>query len=489
MSAPAPRDTSTTTLAGSAPATAAVGQPAVAEQPIERPTSDRYAPLRLAVRAGVGPFLLVVDLIALGASTAAIHINVLSAVVLTAALLSLNASAHLYQSRLTLSVLDDLPSLVGRGLAAAALTTAVGVLFDRDLASSHVIEVAALYLPLVVGLRGSAYMAARGARARGLINHHALVLGAGEIGGQVVQLMLDHPEYGLSPVGFLDPDPWLPPGRRSVPVIGTISDLARTIERYHVTQIIIAFGAVRESEMIDVLRTCDRLSCEIFFVPRLFEVSNVAHDMDQLWGMPLVRLRRAPFRSFSWHGKRLLDIVVSAVTLVMLSPLYAVIAVAVRLETHSGVLFRQQRVGLDGRPFEILKFCSMRPATEQESQTNWSIAVDDRVGPIGRLLRRSSLDELPQLWNVLRGDMSLVGPRPERPFFVTQFDRSFPRYMARHRVPAGMTGWSQVHGLRGDTSIEDRARFDNFYVENWSLWFDIKLIARTVSSLVRHSGQ
>ncbi|WP_324275661.1 sugar transferase [Blastococcus brunescens] len=143
-------------------------------------------------------------------------------------------------------------------------------------------------------------------------------------------------------------------------------------------------------------------------------------------------------------------------------------ALASRWETGSA-LFRQTRIGLDGRPFTLLKFCSLKPA-ESEDTTMWNIGADLRVGPVGRWLRRLSLDELPQLWNVLRGDMSLVGPRPERPFFVDEFTRQFPWYRARHRVPVGLTGWAQIHGLRGDTSIADRAHFDNFYIENWSMW-------------------
>jgi lipopolysaccharide/colanic/teichoic acid biosynthesis glycosyltransferase len=161
---------------------------------------------------------------------------------------------------------------------------------------------------------------------------------------------------------------------------------------------------------------------------------------------------------------------------------------AVRLALGPGVLFRQERVGLDGRPFDLLKFRSLRPATSLESATTWSIALDDRLGSVGRFLRKTSLDELPQLWNVLRGQMSIVGPRPERPHFVEQFTEQFPAYLARHRVPSGLTGMSQVHGLRGDTSIEDRARLDNFYIEHWSLWADIKLMLRTAEAVVRGSG-
>jgi lipopolysaccharide/colanic/teichoic acid biosynthesis glycosyltransferase len=180
--------------------------------------------------------------------------------------------------------------------------------------------------------------------------------------------------------------------------------------------------------------------------------------------------------------------VVAAVGIVVLAPVLAACALAVRWELGADVLFRQERVGLDGQRFELLKFRSLRPETANESSTRWSIASDHRVGPVGRFLRRTSLDELPQLWNVLRGEMSLVGPRPERPHFVAAFEATYPQYPARHRVPSGLTGWAQVHGLRGDTSIADRARFDNFYIENWSLWLDLKILLRTFTSVLGGRG-
>jgi exopolysaccharide biosynthesis polyprenyl glycosylphosphotransferase len=241
---------------------------------------------------------------------------------------------------------------------------------------------------------------------------------------------------------------------------------------------------------VDIIRTCDRLDCELFIVPRLFELHHRSgRDLEVVWGMPLTRLRRAPFRRVSWRLKRVVDVVVSAAALVVTAPLLAVIALLVRREGGPGVIFRQERVGVDERPFTLLKFRSMRPVDEGESATRWSIAEDDRVGPVGRFLRRTSLDELPQLWNVLRGDMSIVGPRPERPHFVNEFASTTPRYLARHRVPCGMTGWAQVHGLRGDTSIADRARFDNYYIEHWSLWLDLKIVVRTVTAVLAGEGR
>jgi len=223
-------------------------------------------------------------------------------------------------------------------------------------------------------------------------------------------------------------------------------------------------------------------------LPRLHEITHVADGMDAIGDVPLVRLRRSAYRSPSWRVKRMFDVAFSAVALVLLSPLLAIVALAVRLETGKGVIFRQQRVGRNGTSFELMKFRSLKPADEIESQTNWNISDDDRLGPIGRIIRKTSLDELPQLFNILRGDMSLVGPRPERPHFVAQFGQLYTGYADRHRVQCGLTGWAQIHGLRGNTSIDQRARFDNFYIENWTLWLDIKIILRTVVSIFTKPG-
>jgi lipopolysaccharide/colanic/teichoic acid biosynthesis glycosyltransferase len=209
---------------------------------------------------------------------------------------------------------------------------------------------------------------------------------------------------------------------------------------------------------------------------------------DHLWGFAF---RRVDDPERPWRGrraKRLLDIAVAAPALVAVSPVLLGCALAVRLCDGPGVLFRQERVGQDGRLFTLLKFRSLRPADERESATRWNIAGDHRMSAVGSILRRTSLDELPQLWNVLRGDMSLVGPRPERPHFVANFSKTLPGYAARHRMPVGITGLAQVHGLRGDTSIEDRSRFDNHYIDHWSLWQDVCILLRTASTMVRQAG-
>jgi lipopolysaccharide/colanic/teichoic acid biosynthesis glycosyltransferase len=212
----------------------------------------------------------------------------------------------------------------------------------------------------------------------------------------------------------------------------------------------------------------------------MFELSQAkSSEIDTLWGIPLMRLRRGANRSLAWRVKRVIDITVACGALVLLFPILAALALTVRVALGRPILFHQQRLGIDGRPFTLLKFRTLPLRSSEETAISWTSGTLP-VSRVGRWLRRTSLDELPQLWNIVRGDMSLVGPRPERPYFVEQFSERYPEYVARHRVPSGLTGWAQIHGLRGDTSIKDRARFDNYYIDNWSLSLDLRILLRTV---------
>jgi exopolysaccharide biosynthesis polyprenyl glycosylphosphotransferase len=210
---------------------------------------------------------------------------------------------------------------------------------------------------------------------------------------------------------------------------------------------------------------------------------------DHIGSIPIMRIRTPSLRGPARAVKRVFDVVVAGTVLLLLAPVLTACLLAARIEGGPGVIFRQPRVGRDGVVFDCLKIRSMKPVDDTESATKWSVAHDDRVGPVGRLLRRTSLDELPQLWNILRGDMTLVGPRPERPHFVSRFSQEFDRYDHRHRVQAGLTGLAQVSGLRGDTSIADRARYDNYYIENWTLWLDVKILIRTITEVVLARGR
>ncbi|PIE26111.1 MAG: UDP-phosphate galactose phosphotransferase [Micrococcales bacterium] len=472
-------------------------EPADHDDAWEKPTRPP-APLSPALRRswsvfrGVRPLTFASDVVACVLAAVGTSASGLFAVTFTGALVVLFSTRRLYRSRLNLSVLDDLPAILGQWIIATTLTvvaTSLAVDTQRWLADEPHPET---YFPLValaliVLGRSIAYMVIRRARAARRVSHRTLIVGAGQVGQQLAATFADHPEYGLNPFCFLDPKP-SNSEETQLPILGKPRELARILQENSIHIVVVAFSGIREEEMVRIIRTCDRLETELFVVPRLFELHHVEGDMDTVWGVPLIRLRRSTYRSWTWPVKRVIDVVASAAALLVLGIPMAVLALLVRLDTGPGVIFRQERVGVDGKPLTVLKFRSLRPADEQESDTNWSIEQDPRLSTLGRFLRRSSLDELPQLFNILRGDMSVVGPRPERPHFVSVFQGRYRSYNARHRVPCGLTGMAQVHGLRGNTSIEERARWDNYYIQNWSLWLDTKIILRTLGQVFARSG-
>ncbi|MDF2968318.1 MAG: exopolysaccharide biosynthesis polyprenyl glycosylphosphotransferase [Nocardioidaceae bacterium] len=465
---------------------AVTGTPEPPPEPVATvPTQVRERAPRTGV--DVVPLAVVIDLVALVVATRVTSLSIVSSVLLLLLILCFNAAGGHYRPRLAPSLLDEIPSLVGRALVAGAVVTAFRILLELPVQAGPV-TVAVLFLVLACLGRAVGYPLVRRSRVVGRVARPTIIVGCGRVGDQLAQTLLEHPEYGLKPVGFVDDSPFIPTADLRVPLLGGTDSLAGLLRRHDVSNVIVAFSSSRESVIVDVLRTCDRLRCEIFLVPRFYELHGTARDNELVWGLPLIRLRRAPYRTLTWRCKRGADAVLALLGLVLLSPVLAACALAVRLEGGPGVIFRQERVGLDGRPFTMLKFRSLKPTDELESTSNWNIGGDPRIGRVGRILRQTSLDELPQLWNVVRGDMSLVGPRPERPFFVQEFTKQFPRYMARHRVPAGMTGWAQINGLRGDTDISERARFDNYYIENWSLWEDVKIVLRTTGQVLGGRG-
>jgi exopolysaccharide biosynthesis polyprenyl glycosylphosphotransferase len=344
-------------------------------------------------------------------------------------------------------------------------------------------------IPATVGIsaavllpsRAVAYALLRSVRRRGRITEPTLIVGSGPVAELVASTCREHPEYGLVPIGLLDsaPEPELP-----LPLLGSPEDLPGVVREWDVRRVIVAFGAMRERQLIEVLRAAEDLPVAVYCVPRFFElrVPRERARTDEIWGIPLTRLTPTGPKVLERHAKRAMDLLTASAAVVVLAPVLACAALAVRLSSPGPILLRQDRVGQGGRLFPLLKFRSMME--NNDSDTAWSVLHDDRVTRVGRFLRRTSLDELPQLFNIIRGEMSLVGPRPERPHFVDEFSAVIPRYRDRLRVPAGLTGWAQVHGLRGDTSILERVRFDNAYIENWSLWLDLVIIARTLREAV-----
>jgi exopolysaccharide biosynthesis polyprenyl glycosylphosphotransferase len=270
-----------------------------------------------------------------------------------------------------------------------------------------------------------------------------------------------------------------------LPVFGGISALSAVLGRQRVGEVVVADQRLTHGQILDIVAICDRARVSVKIFPDLFHLAVNEVSPSEFGGLPMLSVRDVSLRGWNQRLKRAMDVVLAVVLLVVFAPLMMAVALVVKLTSPGPVLFVQDRVGIDGRPFPCVKFRSMRVDAERGTGPVWAQADDDRTTAIGRFLRRFSIDELPQLVNVLMGDMSLVGPRPERPFFVEQFSRLVPRYDKRHREKAGVTGWAQVNGLRGQSSIEERTLYDLFYVEHWSPAFDLKIILKTIAAVVR----
>ncbi|MFI1192426.1 sugar transferase [Micromonospora sp. NPDC020750] len=404
--------------------------------------------------------------------------------VMAALTVTVFAVGGLYRARRHTSLLDELPSLTGRLLACGAVVAIIAAIrHDSADDAAGFMRGVGVSAGLVIVSRAVTRSLAGMARRRRWVEHNAIVIGSGPVAAELARMLRRYPRYGLRFVGCVDAAGAHAPGR--LPVIGTLDDLERMVELVECEVLIIADPSCPEPALMELLRRPASSGCDLWAVPRLWGSRTHDGNPDHIGAIPIVKVGDTTFSGPRWAVKRASDVVIASVALVALSPVLLLCALATYLEDRRGIFFLQERVGRHGRLFRVVKFRSMRPVDEHESRTNWSIAHDRRVGPVGRFLRRTSLDELPQLWNILRGDMSVVGPRPERPHFVEQFSAQYPQYAMRHRVPVGLTGLAQVSGLRGDTPISDRARFDNYYIENWSLWLDVKVILRTVAEVFR----
>ncbi|MPY87178.1 MAG: undecaprenyl-phosphate glucose phosphotransferase [Luteitalea sp.] len=342
-----------------------------------------------------------------------------------------------------------------------------------------------LFLVLTIGLT---YLSREAIREvlehrwrKGIGLKRVLIAGAGDLGRLVADKILEHRELGLKMVGFVDDraaDDHL--GYRGLPLLGTLDDLPEITQRERIDQLYVALPLEEHVKMLALVDHANREIVDIKVVPDLLQMISLKARLEELDGIPIIDIHDVPLRGFNAVLKRAIDIVLSALSLLICVMPIAVIGFLIRLTSSGPCLFRQERMGLDGRSFHVWKFRSMYHDAEEHTGPVMAIADDPRCTPVGRLLRRSNLDELPQLWNVLKGDMSLVGPRPERPYFVAQFRRQIPQYMLRHKVRAGLTGWAQVNGWRGNTSIEKRIEYDLYYIENWSVMLDLKIMWMTL---------
>jgi exopolysaccharide biosynthesis polyprenyl glycosylphosphotransferase len=430
------------------------------------PTAPRWAAPTLI--AAVDALGLVTALILAGTGAAAWVYAALAALAL--------ATTRSYRPRISLNLSEEVLTVFGR-LGAAVLVVAP---FAGAGAARLPIQGAVTGVAVVLG-RVASYRLIRAARRGGTLYEPTVIVGSGQVATELGQILEAHPELGLAPVGFLAEPGTHGPGRR----LGTVDALEDVVRERNLRRVIVAFSREGEHDLIGLMRCALRDGVAVHVVPRFFDLRAlpISPGVDDVWGIPLYQLRATALQAPGWRAKRVFDVVTAGAALVVVAPVLAVAAVAVRLTSRGPVLFRQRRVGQFGREFACIKFRTME--VNDDADVTWSVATDERLTPVGRLLRRTSVDELPQLWNVLRGDMSLVGPRPERPYFVEQFATDIAGYDDRHRVPVGLTGWAQVHGLRGDTSIAERARFDNNYIEQWSPWRDAVILFRTASEVAR----
>jgi len=399
------------------------------------------------------------------------------------------AMRGLYGFRRSISRLDELQKVFTTVSIGMVLAMAISAFLSRGFEYSRGLLTLswALAILLIWLARLALHYAEMWIIERRGLNERVLVVGAGDMGRSIIQRVRASPRLGYYAAAAIrahegDESETQVEG---VPIVGGLGALGEAIDRHDVTEVVIAEPSLTQRELLDAVAECERRRINIKVFPSVFQMISSAVDIGDLNGLPMVSVRDAALRGWRLTVKRGVDLLVSSLLLVVLSPIMLLIALAVKLSSPGPVFFVQDRVGLDGQPFQVLKFRSMRADAEAASGPVWAKEGDPRRTAVGSFIRRLSLDELPQFINVLLGEMSVVGPRPERPYFVQEFSRRVPRYLDRHREKAGLTGWAQVNGLRGDVSIEERTAYDLWYVENWTLWLDFKIMLRTIFSIFR----
>ncbi len=396
----------------------------------------------------------------------------------------------LYRFRLNLSLLEVLPQIFSAITEASLMLLALTIfIFPPTHYSRNVIVISWVCVIFSVSLlRLLIYMLQKSGRRHGRYAKNTLVLGAGTVGVSCARKLIRNPELGLNFVGFLDEKP---SGQArelgSYPVYQDYSKLEEVLEEQGIQHMVVAFSRDRHDKTVELMERCFPYGVDFTIVPRLYELFSDRVGVEHIRGLPVVGLQRSNISGLQGFVKRGMDIVISLLLLVLLSPVLLLTALAIKIDSRGPLLYRQTRLGKNEKPFEMLKFRSMREGSDREAQ-GWTTAGDARRTRVGRVIRPLAIDELPQLINVIQGDMSLVGPRPEQPDHARKFSRRIPSYSSRHRVRPGLTGWAQINGLRGDTDISERAEYDIYYIENWSPWFDVKIMLKTLIAFVKRDA-
>ena len=407
------------------------------------------------------------------------------------------ASRRLYDPHAQISRLDRAAAILGSTAAAAIVVAALVELTHPSAIEAGLIAIQfGLATALLLAWRMGWATARRRARKRRACGRRTLIIGAGDVGAGLERHLEELPQLGMIPVGYVDDSPPSPEelDRRGAPVLGSSAEFDAIVDETGAVHAILAFQAEPDVTLRRLVRRCQDRGMTMGIVPRLFDDTTNRMVLEHVAGIPVFELRRVDPKGWEFAIKHGFDRTVAAVGLLVLSPVIGITALAVKLSSPGPVLFRQRRVGRDGKVFDVLKFRSMRPAVPGADLPKLvgdaapgGVEGEDRRTPVGRFIRKWSLDETPQLFNVLRGDMSLVGPRPERPELAGRFAERVRRYDERLRVKSGITGWAQVHQLGPGTSLADRAELDNWYIQNWSLWLDAKILLMTVPTVFSKS--
>ncbi|KGI67304.1 sugar transferase [Mycolicibacterium rufum] len=418
-------------------------------------------------------------------------------------LIAILATRGLYKRRLGDRFLDEFEPVETSAAVAALLALAVIVAVIPPIPVGEVappyVRPSELMLKiwicaavLVPAVRFCRSLTQRYLRRKYRFGKRAIIVGSGPIAHQIITRMQQVPDYGLRPVGIIDDTRPAAVETEGVPYLGTTDNLERAVVTSGAEKLIIAHSSVPDEQLSALAQRAHHLGMKVRVVPRMMDAVGVGATIEHMGGIPLMVLAHTNPKGWQFALKHTMDRTFASVGLLLISPLFLTLMLLVRLSSPGPIFFGQDRIGRDGKVFQCLKFRSMRPADPaaeafqvKDGSAPGGVEGEDRRTWIGKIMRKTSMDELPQLLNVIRGDMSLVGPRPERPEFVELFEMQIRRYGDRHRVKAGMTGWAQVHGLRGQTSIADRAEFDNFYIENWSILLDLKTLALTVLAVLK----
>ncbi len=321
----------------------------------------------------------------------------------------------------------------------------------------------------------------RDIRTRGMNLKHMILVGYSKAAEAFIDRVTENPQWGYQINGILDDNYGVGTAYKGVHVIGACSDLESILSENQQDEIAITLALNEYYKLRGVVAACEKSGVHTKFIPDYENIIPTRPYTEDLLGLPVVNIRHVPLTdTFNRGLKRVTDVIGSLICIILFSPVMLVTAIIIKTTSPGPLIFTQERVGLHNRPFKMFKFRSMEVQTEKQEKKGWTTKNDPRVTPVGKVIRKTSIDELPQLFNVLIGDMSLVGPRPERPQYVEKFREEIPRYMVKHQVRPGMTGWAQVNGYRGNTSIRKRIEYDLYYIENWTLGFDVKILILTV---------